>query len=67
MTTWRVMPTRMPLSCGGVQDDAVLRDENIVGRAFADKAEVIAHHGFLHAGVDRFPLGENVVEVIEGS
>jgi len=44
---------------------AVLDDEDVVAGAFADVAEVVKHDGFGDAGIERFPLGHDVVEVVE--
>ncbi len=50
----------------GGGDDAVFDHEDVVAGAFADVAEVIEHDGFGDAGVVCFPLGHDVIEVVEG-
>src|SRR5687768_867283 len=60
---------RNPLQDAGLggrgHDHAVLHDENVVGGAFGDVAEVIEQDRLHAAGVDGLDLGEDAVEVVE--
>ena len=65
MTALRVTPSRMPALSGGVLQDALLDEEDIVARAFGDLAVVVQHDRFEAAGPDRLDLGEDVVEIVQ--
>src|SRR5262249_52257278 len=45
---------------------AAFQDENIVAGAFRNVAFGIEHDGFFAPAIDRFDLGQHVVEVIQG-